>query len=63
LCASESTSEFERLATDYNTGRDKKKIGSIDHIEDFERDLAAIEESNGGPKADLCRYPLQETAV
>jgi hypothetical protein len=31
LCASENTSEFERLATDYNTGRVKKGIRAVHH--------------------------------
>jgi hypothetical protein len=31
LCASESTSEFERLATNYNTGRVKREFGAVHH--------------------------------
>jgi hypothetical protein len=31
LGASESTSEFERLATDYNTGRVKTEFGAVHH--------------------------------
>jgi hypothetical protein len=34
LCASESTSEFERLARDYNTVRGKMEFGALHHSRD-----------------------------